>query len=136
MAKKSETVVTEQTEIKHKGTPFARLAPVTLPILKHADNTAVYVRFDGEMRTEPKMKGGVPLNDEQGNPATITTARVVDLTTGELMNYVVGAALKSELQRYAKGYVGVCFEIQKTPAAAGKRSKGYTIFEIADPSTV
>lgn len=136
MAKKNETATNTETAAP---VAFKRLAPVTLPILKHPENTSIFVQVDSAIVTDPKTKGGVPMLDEEGNPATISTVRVVDMETGELMNYVVGAMLKSELQRYRGGnnaYVGLCFEIAKKAAAPGKRSKGYEIFEIENPNKV
>lgn len=133
MAKKSETVATAASS------GFKRIAAVTLPCLKHAEGTTIAVMFDAPMMTTPKMKKGVAVLDEDGNPASITTARVVDLTTGELGTLVVGAMLKSEIERYKGGgnaYVGLCFEIEKSAAKAGTRAKTYRVFEIENPTAI
>ena len=123
----------------NKPVAFKRMAPVTLPTLKQEDGKSIFVRFDSRMLTKPKTKGGVPLNDESGNPATITTATVVDISTGEMATIVIGAMLKSVLNDYKGGgeaYVGRCFEITKDKAKPGKRSKEYAVYEIEDPSKV
>lgn len=118
---------------------FKRLAPVTLPCLKHAEGTSIFVTFDSAILTTPKMKKGMQVMDEEGNPASISTARVVDMRTGELATLVIGAMLKSELERYKGGnnaYVGLSFEIEKTAAKAGTRAKTYRVFEVENPNAV
>jgi hypothetical protein len=112
---------------------------VVVPQLKMQDDIAIFVRFDGRIVTEAKVgKGGVPKLDEDGNPSSISTARVVDLRTGTVCGIVAGVGLVSALrQAYSEeGYVGRCFRICKRAAIRGKRFKEYEIDEIKEPSAV
>ena len=107
---------------------------VTVPQLKLVDDRAEFVCFDSPMVAQEKRnKAGVSV-DEDGNPLSITTAKVVNLRTGEVQSIVCGAALAQNLKdAYPNnGYVGKCFRIVKA-SVPGKRWKSYDIREIKDP---
>jgi len=135
MAKKDNNV--NKVEKTDDDFQYEVARKVVVPQLKMTDDVAIFVRFDARIVTEAKVgKGGVPKLDEDGNPSTISTARVIDLRTGEICTIVAGIGLVSALkQAYAEeGYVGRCFRICKRAAVTGKRFKAYEIDEIKDPS--
>jgi hypothetical protein len=116
------------------GFEFEVVNVVSVPTLKMTDGVAEFVCFDSAMIATPKKgKDGAAL-DEDGNPASITTAKVVNLKTGEIMALVCGAGLKDNLKlAYPNdGYVGRCFRLVKS-VAPGKRWKAWDVREVKDP---
>lgn len=118
---------------KIKTGRFQRLGAVKVPQLKTLDDVPVFITITDAIKTEPKLN----LNSKTGmqEETEIHIVRCVDLEadTGELRELVVGAALKSELEKYKggnKAYVGLSFEITKHPPKEGRRAKQYSVFEI------
>ena len=107
---------------------------VTVPQLKLVDDIAVFICFDGPIISQEKKTKNGPALDEEGNPLSISTAKVINLKTSEIQSIVCGAAMVDNIKdAYPNnGYVGKCFRLVKT-SVAGKRWKGYDIREIKDP---
>lgn len=100
---------------------------VTLPLLKQQDDTTVYIQITGEIFTGKEMKGS---GDKQKmEPADLMN--IVDLETGEEMQMIANAVLKSTLEEeYPEAaYVGKQFAITRN-SVEGKRYKTYKVQEI------
>lgn len=125
--------------VRPAGGKFARLKSVTLPVLKLADETPVYVKVTGVMFEGKEQK---PVIDAKtGKPAAAmepaTLLPVINLETGEVAQIIAGAVLEGILtDEYKDGaYVGKGFEIVKHAKREGKRYNTYSVFEI-DPDAV
>jgi hypothetical protein len=112
------------------GQLFKRRAAVNLPVLKLDVDKPVFVHVTGEIvckKTEQKADdGSVSLKD-------IFLVPVVNMETGELMQFVAGSNVLSTLREYKGGnnnYVGLAFEITKLPKAPGKKWHPYSVFEV------
>ena len=122
---------------KTKDTPvtggkYQRTRSVTLPQLKLTDETPVYVRFMQPMFVSKVIQKAKP-GEAPKDPATVVM--VTNIETGELMQLIVGAALKGILtEEYAgDAYVDKNFEIVKHEKAPGRRYNTYSVYEI-EPS--
>lgn len=120
---------------------FARVGNVALPTFKIEEGTPRYFRVLKPISVE-MGKETVNQPDHTGRmvavdvPKEIHVMEVQDLANGKSGKIVVGAVLKSELEKYKGGnsqYVALCFEIIKSAAKPGSRAKLYEIYEIADP---
>ena len=111
--------------------PYAIKRNVTMPTLKLALETAVYVKITGPMfqgRPQPAKPG-----EEPQKPATVVP--IVNVETGEAMQLVLGAALASTLaESYPEdSYVEKGFRIVKHDKRPGKRYFTYSVDEIELP---
>lgn len=98
---------------------------VTLPLRKWKVDEPAYLRFESEIFTGKQLKG----SNEELAPADL--ANCIDLETGEQVQIIVGAVLKSTLNdEYPNnGYVGKSFMITQSKVE-GKRYKTYRVVEI------
>lgn len=101
-----------------------------LPVFQVKVDTPQVFMFDAEMVTKPKVNKQGPVLDDQGNPATITIAKVVRVETGEVGQIVCGAILARALKEYPGGYVGKTFALTKHDAPSGK-AKPWTVTEVS-----
>lgn len=102
---------------------------VTMPLLKQQIDVPIFVRVDGAIYVGKELKG-----DKAGEkPADIM--HVTDLTSGEVMQYLVPSVVKSTLEEeYAnEAYVGKCFALTKHNKKEGKRYFTFSIDEIENP---
>lgn len=141
MASKKSASATEIKEtVKQEALPipqtpanakYKRTGAVSVPSLKVAENVPVFVHVNGAIfEKQSPIKG----DDGVMVMKTLEIMTVTNLETGEIMSMVCGKALSQNLKDYKGGnqaYVGLDFEITKHSAAAGKRWKPYSIFEIA-----
>jgi hypothetical protein len=134
MAKNKNNTETKPGGVETDDFSYEVVNVVSVPTLKLSDGVPAFVCFDSAMVTTPKKGRDGAALDEDGSPATITTAKVVDLKTGEVMGLVCGAGLKDNLKTaYPNdGYVGRCFRLVKS-VAPGKRWKAWDVREIRDP---
>lgn len=135
MTKSKSSTENTETEIKHAGTPFAFkvIKKVRVGTLKIKDEGEVFIRaLEAIAQKQSPVKG----DDEVMRMKEIDILRVTDLTTNEVKDMVVGAALKSALLDFGGGngkYIGNCFRIAKHKAREGKRFKDYEVDQIEDP---
>jgi hypothetical protein len=128
--KKDETT-TDTTETTTAAAPVAKAAPfafkvkkhVTVPLLKLVNNVPVYVKFTGEIFT------GKVVDDKKEAPQM---ANVVDLTTGQEMQIILGTVLVGNLQESYPdaGYVNKQFELVKNAPEGTRKYSLYQITEI------
>ncbi len=111
------------------GITYKMKRRVVLALLKHAVNQTVYIRFEAAIKVGKEILAK-PGAASMG-PAQI--AVVIDLTTGEEMQYIVSAVLLSTLkEEYPKdAYIGKSFAIHKLPPDT-KRGKRYATFSVAE----
>lgn len=129
-SKPSTPISTASGSITIGGRKYQVLGHANLPTFQVKIEEPVLVMFDAEMVTKQKMgKGQVPEVDSDGNPKTITIAKVVKVETGEVGQIVCGAILASRLKDYPGGYVGKSFVLIKHDAPSGK-AKPWTITEV------
>ena len=124
-------VKTTDTSAKPKASFVPKvLKVITLPILKKVDGVAVYVKILGEIFTGKEMKG-----KDSGDMAAAELVNVIDLETGEPMQMICNAVLKSTLEENYPdgGYVGLGFSIEQMKVE-GKRYKNYRINQIEVPA--
>lgn len=109
---------------------FVLAKQVTRPLLKHPDNTTVYVRILSEVYQGKEIKGS------QMAPAEMVN--VHNLESGGTMEYqyIVSAVTKGILTEEFpdKSYVGKCFAIHALPKEKGKRYRTFSIIEIKEQS--
>ncbi len=119
----------QSVEVKVGTTTFKAVKRVTVPTLGHdfaKGEKMVAVEFLTKFVGSPtKMLGARP---DQMNYA----ARVIDLTTGEVCNYVGASVVLSEInQAYPdESYVGKKLVIEKIPGPSGKRYNRANIVEV------
>jgi len=108
---------------------FKRKGAVTLPLLKQQANETIFVTLTSPIFTGKKV-------DEQKEPAQLV--HVIDLSTGQEMEYIVPTVLEGTLkEKYLDNeYVGMSFEITKFPKKSGKNYHTFEIFEIDPNDTV
>lgn len=109
---------------------------VTLPLLSMKPLDIVHVRFDSAAKLGKKLKG----DDSKKEPAHLSM--VTDLTTGEEMQMIMPAVLRSTLeeeyprpsQEAEYAYVGKCFQITSLGKKQGKTAgtEGYNTFKIVE----
>lgn len=109
---------------------LATVKLVTIPLLKKEDNTPIYVVITGAIfkgKDMPAAEGKA-----QMEPAHI--ARVIDLSTGEVMETICNSVMKSSLEEEYpnEGYINKAFKIVQVKVE-GKRYKNYSIAEIENP---
>lgn len=104
---------------------------VTLPLIKTVVNEPLYVVFLSAM--EESKTGGQGSDGKEMEPATI--AKVVDMTTGEVGQIILGTVTQSNLhENYSNdSYVGKFFEILITKRE-GKRYHDSSITELELPT--
>lgn len=121
-----------EVELKHSaimigGQQFQAIERVTIPTLSHKypDVLDVAVEFLSEFQDNESI-------DETTKVSRIVkVAKVIDLTTGEVSNYVGSAVIVSELKSFApNGYIGRKFAIRKLKPPLGKRYNKVSIMEI------
>ena len=106
---------------------------VTLPLLKIMPEKPLYVKFDEAIvKAKPQAGGRVPAADSAAakkEPPEL--AHVIDLTTGEHVQIIIGAVLGAELRATYPNdsYVGKAFEIVQHKVQ-GKQYATYGITEI------
>jgi hypothetical protein len=107
---------------------FTKKKFVTLPLIKLADDTEYFFRFDGAIfkaddNDRPRKES------EPKEPPYL--AHVLNLETGEMGQIITPAVLKSELEKaYPKdSYVGKAFSLQRHKVE-GKRYSTWDIAEI------
>lgn len=108
---------------------------VTLPTLKLAEGTPVYVKI-----LDAIFKGKVqPPKKDEAPKKPPSIFNVVNLEDGEQMQMVAGTVVEREiLDNYPKdGYVGKCFMIEKgkKKGTGDRKYFTYSIAEIEDPGT-
>jgi hypothetical protein len=106
---------------------------VTMPTLKLVPDMPVYVKildkiFEGKT---PKLKEGEKKEDQKQAPWLFN---VVNLETGENMQLVAAAVIRSEIvDNYPKdAYVNKCFMIVKGKKKDLSGGRGYFTYEIAE----
>lgn len=125
MSKKvKESKIDENEVVKTSSAGFKRKKAVTLNTKKVGINETIFIKFESEISTKEKQ------NVKEGEAKEIDVATILDLDTGELMNLVIPAVLKSELQNSYSKVTGLAFEITKHGKKEGKRYNSYTIYEI------
>lgn len=117
-------------------TQFKRTRPITLPTFSHKKNPTFFLKFmeeihEGRQMPPKKDRDGKDLPPEK--PADV--AKVTNLQTGELGEYLVPTTVKRNLTETVKDYVGKCYEITRTGRREGKRYDDYVIFEIEEPKS-
>ena len=145
MAKTSETasevksiaVRDEQTgSIMVAGTEFKVKEQVTVPVLKQESGETVAIKITAPILVEDQFD--TKIDEETGEiikqtfKGKINVGRVVELTSGQLFQYVFNAISASEIRNAYPddSYVGKCFLIKKLAVVAGKRYKEVQIIEI------
>lgn len=99
-----------------------------LPVLKLEQGVPVYIKANGPIVQSKVNETGKKKADEK--PADVMP--VINLDTGEEMQIVVPAVVKSTLEETYPdaGYVGHGFEIVKGEKPKGKRYYQYTVNEL------
>ena len=107
-----------------------RKALVNLPALSFKNKELLYLKFLTMLATSQH----VGEEDDGREPAT--TARVINIETGEVCEFIAPTLLVSALSRYG-AYVGKCFEIHCTKdKMPGKNYRGVTCYEIEEPEGI
>jgi hypothetical protein len=100
-----------------------------LPLLKLEQHKPAYVKI-----TEPIFKGKeiTPAKGGKTQEKPADIANIINLDTGEEMQIIVAAVVKSVLEENYPdaGYVGKGFEIVKGDKAEGKRYFQYSVNEV------
>lgn len=119
---------------------FKRVSQLTIPSLRTKGGTTVFVYMLQPFHAKPDIdRYGNPKHRDDGTPATITLADVVDLQDRNHCHMVVGTVLDSELNRgYPNAsYVGKAFEIYiPKDVEAGKKYKMPRVIEIEVPDFI
>lgn len=129
LSKQAQAIGPHMTTLDIGGQTFKVTKRVTIPTLSHdlaKGVVAVAVEFVSEfVESKSKMANAAP-------DAMVNAARIIDLTTGEVMNYVGGTVVVSEIkQAYPNGsYVGKKMIIKKVAGPSGKRYNRAEIYEI------
>lgn len=114
---------------------------VNVPTLKQESGETVCFRIDMPIyESESTKEEIVERNGQKVVETKITVvrvARVTELGSGQLMEYVCNAITADNLETAYPdhGYVGKCFAVQKLGLVAGKRYKDVKIIEI-EPADV
>jgi hypothetical protein len=131
---------------------FKVKAHVTVPLLKVDDGKTYYVKFNGPIHratvNEAEQKkyenarakwdalDAAAKNDTENNPMPTPPnppmlAQVIDLSSGEVAQIIVGSVLQSELQQAYPdhSYIGRGFQFVKAKIQ-GKRYSAYQIAEL------
>jgi len=114
---------------------FSVVRQVTLPQLKQVEGQIVHIRITSPIYVSKVVaKAGAKKADANSSDKPADLVNVVNLITGQACTYIVGAAVKGNLEEQYpdESYVGKSFAINKLPAPAGKRYKTYEILEIED----
>lgn len=100
---------------------------VTLPLLKQADDTTVYIQIDSAIYKGKEIKG----TGEKAKMEPADLMEVTDLETGEQCEMIANAVLKGNLEESYENesYVGKQFAVTRMKVE-GKRYKNYSIKEI------
>lgn len=122
-------LTTQAVEIEVGGQKFRAIKRVTVPTLSHnfaAGETTVAIEFLTKFNGQPSKMPGA----REG--AMTYAARVVNLTTGEVANYVASTVVLSEInQAYPEdSYVGKKLIIEKIPGPSGRRYNRANIVEV------
>lgn len=134
---KAVTVVNENAKgVMVAGTEYKVIENVTVPILKHDSNEVVAVKIVQPIEEQDQFD--TKIDDETGEVLSqkfkgkINVGRVIELGSGQLMQYVFNAISASEIKSaYPEhSYVGKSFAIKKLGVVAGKRYKEVQIIEI------
>lgn len=130
--RKKSTETTEPVEIQ-RNSKFKTKKKLILPLLKLQIGKAVYVKITDPIFTGKEITPAKGNKDTKEKPADL--ANVVDLETGEEMQIIVNAVVKSVLEESYPdaGYVGKAFEIIKGEPPAGKRYNTFSVNEIELP---
>ena len=114
------------------GLKFDVKRRIVVPTMKVELNKTIYIRCEQQIEARKKMEDEKQA-DGSMKPVekTIEIARVTNLETGEVVEFVAGTVLMSELsQAYPDGsYVSKSFRILKKDVP-GKRYKDYELDEI------
>lgn len=115
-------------------TKINRLRRVTVPLLKQKDEVEYFIKFIApyEKASEIKRSSRSDRAEREGQKKEPPyLARVINLETGEEMDIIVNAVLKSTLDDEFpdNGYVGKSFEIVRH-SIAGRDYKTYDVTEI------
>lgn len=114
------------------GLKFDVKRRIVVPTMKVELNKAIFIRFEQAIEARKKMEDEKQA-DGSMKPVekTIEIARVTNLETGEIVEFVAGTVLMSELsQAYPEwAYVNKSFRILKKDVP-GKRYKDYELDEI------
>ena len=124
-AAKTETETTNAAALP-AGFKVAKL--VTLPLSKWKNDQPKFLQFDSEIFQGKELTVNKGKTEEK--PADL--ANCVDLVTGEQVQIIVGAVLKSTMEEeYPQGgYVGKAFQITQH-RDPGKKYNTYSIAELA-----
>lgn len=115
-----------------KDNNFVVKRNLILPTLKLEVGVPVYIKVISKIRQGKEIANSAK---EKVKPADICD--VINLETGEEMQLVVAAIVKSTFEEDLKGvYEGLCFMIEKGDKKQGKRYFTYKISEIEVPKTV
>ena len=114
--------------VKVPGGKYERKVALVLPVLKLLEESAVYVKIDGEMHVGSEQRSQT--GKETMDPATVMP--VTNIETGELGMIIVNTVLQGILsEKYPDAsYVGKAFEIIKHAKRDGKRYHNFSVFEI------
>lgn len=129
----TEFDTTPAQDAKAPAFKFAVKKHVTLPLLKIVPEKPMYVRFEAAIeKAKPQAGGRTPSADSAAakkEPPEL--AHVIDLTTGEHAQIIIGTVLGAELRAtYSNdSYVGKCFEVVQHKVQ-GKQYATYGITEI------
>jgi hypothetical protein len=105
---------------------------LTRPVLKLEQDKPVYVKIEIPMFIGKVIKK----KDEEDDKEPATIINCIDLTSGEPVQIVANAVLKSVLREEypEESYVGKCFSVTKQSRQPGKRYNPFHIEEIEDPT--
>jgi hypothetical protein len=105
---------------------------LTRPLLKFAADVPHHVLIQGAMYVGKEMKAAA--GEKKKEPATLCDA--IDLETGEMVQMIVNAVVKSVLsEEYAgNAYVGKAFTITKRQRVQGKSYDPFNVTEIEVPA--
>lgn len=119
---------------------FKTVKKVTLPLLSLKNGDIALVRFDTAAKLGKELKGDKAADGKaKKEPAHL--AQVTDLTTGEEMQMIVPAVLRSTLEEEypapsadkPHAYVGKSFQITHLgKKVGGKNEGGYNTFKIVE----
>jgi len=131
MAKATSTAKKETTGQTASGRKVIKR--LIIPLLKMVKGETIEVKLMGAIYT------GKPQKDAKEGDKPADLCNVVNLDTGEEMQIIVPAVLKSNLEeQYPKqGYVDKCFAITKgeqkdSKAGGGRKYSEFTILEIEE----
>lgn len=128
MSKAQKETKIDET-VKFDPSKYKRVKAITLPLLKQKDDVTCYIKIISEISVgkEVKQKKGETVMA----PAQIM--RVINLETGEEMEMIANAVLKSTFEENYpdKKYVNKCFAVTRHSKAQGKNYNTYSVEEIA-----